>query len=278
MSDLSLNRRVDTRVGTLALADLGEGLPLVLWPSLFSDHRLYAPVVEQLGAGWRTLVVDGPGFGESARPYGDVQPEMYADALVDLLDALQLEAAIFAGCSWGGQIAAHAGARWPERVHGVLMMNTPIEESLGGHGIEVFGARWIGSTKFWGNGVARSMFAKTTLNRYPERVRAFVEAFPAFDREAAATTARTVLTRFRGLAGVLPKIKAPTSILLGAEDNLYPVERMLASARLASNATIEVLPECGHLAPLEAPGAVVRALDALVPARLASPSIVGALS
>lgn len=273
MIALSLNKRVETRVGTLALADRGAGLPVVLWPSLFSDHRLYASVVERLGAGWRALVVDGPGFGESARPHGDVQPEVYADALVDLLDALQIDAAIFAGCSWGGQIAAHAGARAPERVKGVLMMNTPMEESLGGHAIEVLGARWIGSTKFWGNGVARSMFAKTTTELYPERVRAFVEAFATFDREASATTAHTVLRRFHGLAGVLPKITAPTTILLGAEDKLYPPERMLPSARLAAHATIEILPECGHLAPMEAPQAVVSALGALASAARSTPPL-----
>ncbi len=264
---LSINRRVDTRVGTLALADYGEGLPVLFWPSLFSDHQLYAPVVERLGAGWRALVVDGPGFGESARPRGEVQPEVYADAIVELLDAFQIGSALLAGCSWGGQIVAHAGARAPDRVHGVLMMNTPMEESLGGHGFELFGARWIGATKFWGNGVARSMFSKTTMERYPERVRSFVEAFPAFEREAAATTVRTALTRFHGLAGVLPRIMAPTTILLGAEDKLYPPERMLPPTRLVANATVEILPECGHLAPLEAPHAVVRALGALASVR-----------
>ena len=40
-----IQRRIPTRVGTLAVADHGSGTPVVLWPSLFSDHRLFALVV-----------------------------------------------------------------------------------------------------------------------------------------------------------------------------------------------------------------------------------------
>lgn len=256
-------RRVPTRVGALALADEGTGMPVVLWPSLFSDHRLFAPMVPLLGDEWRTIRVDGPGFGQSDAPRGEVQPEVYADVVVDVLDALGLDRAFIAGCSWGGQVAAHLGVKAPDRVSGVLIMNAPLGPSLGGHAFEVWGTRWFGATEFWGNGVARSMFSPASQKAHPERVRAFASAFTSFDKTAAAVTARTVLTLFPGLGDVLPRLTVPTTILMGAEDRLYPVERMLPFAALAPNATLEVVPSCGHLAPLEAPEAVVAALEAL---------------
>lgn len=256
-------RRVPTRVGALALADEGTGMPVVLWPSLFSDHRLFAPMVPLLGDEWRTIRVDGPGFGQSDAPRGEVQPEVYADVVVDVLDALGLDRAFIAGCSWGGQVAAHLGVKAPDRVSGVLIMNAPLGPSLGGHAFEVWGTRWFGATEFWGNGVARSMFSPASQKAHPERVRAFASAFTSFDKTAAAVTARTVLTRFPGLGDVLPRLTVPTTILMGAEDRLYPVERMVPFAALAPNATLEVVPSCGHLAPLEAPEAVVAALEAL---------------
>jgi pimeloyl-ACP methyl ester carboxylesterase len=55
----------------------------------------------------------------------------------------------------------------------------------------------------------------------------------------------------------------PTTILMGGQDALYPVDAAMPLARLAPEATIEVVPSCGHLAPLEAPEAVVAALDSL---------------
>jgi 3-oxoadipate enol-lactonase len=258
--------RVTTRVGTLALADEGTGTPVVLWPSLFSDRRLYGHVQRLLGTGWRTLRIDGPGFGRSAPPRGDVQADVYAGAVLDVLDALGIERAFVAGCSWGGQIAAHVGATAADRVRGVLIMNAPLGPSLGGHVFEVYGTRWFGSTTFWGNGVVRSMVSPATRQAHPDRVRDFVAAFPSFDRRAAATTVRTVLTRFPGLEAVLPKLAVPTVILMGAEDRLYPVERMRRLARLAPAATVESVPSCGHLAPLEAAEAVVAALQRLAAA------------
>ena len=257
-------QRIPTRVGAIALVDEGAGTPVVLWPSLFSDHRLYAPLAPLLGEGWRTIRIDGPGFGLSDAPRSEVQPDAYADVVLDLLDALGLERAFIAGCSWGGQIAAHLGVKAPDRVRGVLMMNAPLGPSLGGHTFEMWGTRWFGATEFWGNGVARSMFSAASRKAHPERVRAFVSAFTSFDKAAAAVTVRTVLTRFAGLGEVLPRLTAPTTILMGAEDRLYPVERMRPFAALAPNATLEVVPSCGHLAPLEAPEAVVAALKGLV--------------
>lgn len=267
----ALNRRVPTRVGTLAVADSGPGAsagtPVVLWPSLFSDHRLYRHVVELLGPRWRTISVDGPGFGQSTPPDGDVQPDRYAGAVVDLLDQLGIDSAVVAGCSWGGQVAAHAGVQYPERTTAVLMMNTPLAPSLGGHRLQVLGTRAVGSTSFWGKGVARSMIAPATKQTQPQRVDAFVSAFASFDRAAAATTVRTVLTRSPGLAAVLPQLRVPTIILMGAQDALYPVDAAMPLARLAPGATVEVVPSCGHLAPLEAPEAVVAVLDSLASER-----------
>jgi 3-oxoadipate enol-lactonase len=256
-------RRVPTRVGAMAFSDAGAGTPVVLWPSLFSDHHLFAHLLPLLGDRWRTIRIDGPGFGQSDAPHGEVQPDIYADVVLEILDALGIERAFIAGCSWGGQIAAHLGVKAPERVRGALLMNAPLGPSLGGHAFEVWGTRWFGTTKLFGDGVARAMFAPASRRVHPERVRAFASAFAGFDRAAAATTARTVLTRFAGLEDVLPRLAVPTTILMGAEDRLYPVERMRPLAARASNARLTVVPSCGHLAPLEAPEAVAAALEGL---------------
>jgi len=258
-------RRVPTSLGAIAVTEDGppSGTPVVLWPSLFSDHRLFAPLVPLLTPDWRVVRIDGPGFGRSDPPRGEVQPEQYAGVVMELLDALGLERAFVAGCSWGGQVALHTAVRAPGRVRGVLAMNTPLAPSLRGNARFVAGTRWIGSTALWGRGVARAMVSPATRDVHPERVREFVAAFGDLDRAAAATTVGTVMTRFPGLGDVLPRLAVPTTILMGAEDRLYPVERMLPIAQRARGARIEVVPACGHLAPLEAPEAAAAALTEL---------------
>jgi pimeloyl-ACP methyl ester carboxylesterase len=50
---------------------------------------------------------------------------------------------------------------------------------------------------------------------------------------------------------------------MGAEDRLYPVDRMMPLARLLAYASMKVMPACGHLAPLGAPEQFVSALREL---------------
>ena len=260
---MPVNRRIPTSVGTLALADEGSGVAVICWPSLFADHHFYALLRDALGDGWRCIRIDGPGFGQSDPPQDGVQPEQYADAVVNVMDSLGIERAIVVGCSWGGQVATHVGVRHPERVIGVVMANVPMSPSIGGHRMQVIGTRLMGSTRFWGRGVARAMLAEPTKAAHPERVEAFVSAFPSYDARAAATTVRTTMTRFPGLSDALLQLKVPTVILMGDQDRLYPVESAMPLARLAPRAGIQVIAQCGHLAPLEAPSAVAEAVRSL---------------
>jgi pimeloyl-ACP methyl ester carboxylesterase len=52
--------------------------------------------------------------------------------------------------------------------------------------------------------------------------------------------------------------------MMGAQDALYPPETAMPLARLAPGAAVEVVPSCGHLAPLETPEVGVGALNSLV--------------
>ncbi|MFM7232220.1 MAG: alpha/beta fold hydrolase [bacterium] len=248
--------RIPTRVGSIAVTDEGEGIPVLLWPSLFSDHRLFRHAVPLLRERWRVLCVDGPGFGQSDPPRGDVPAEVYAQVVVELLDALGIERAFIAGCSWGGQIAVHVGVQAPERVLGVLTMNSPFGPSKGGHLFEVLGTRLLGSTRLWGEGVARTMFSRASREAHPDRVREFASAFTSFDNKSAATTVRTVLTRSDGLGEALPRLKVPATFLLGAEDKLYPVKQLRPFAELAPRGKVGVVASVGHLTPLEDPSAL----------------------
>ena len=56
-----------------------------------------------------------------------------------------------------------------------------------------------------------------------------------------------------------PEITIPTLILHGENDRLLPIAIAERAHRLICNSQFEVIPECGHLAPLEQPEAVNRA-------------------
>jgi pimeloyl-ACP methyl ester carboxylesterase len=58
----------------------------------------------------------------------------------------------------------------------------------------------------------------------------------------------------------LSEIAIPTLILHGDDDQLLPVAIAERAHRLIRNSRLEIIPDCGHLAPLEQPEAVNRAL------------------
>jgi pimeloyl-ACP methyl ester carboxylesterase len=58
----------------------------------------------------------------------------------------------------------------------------------------------------------------------------------------------------------LPKIACPTLVLAGREDAVTPPERQHEMAIAIPDATLVLLPRCGHLSPLERPEAVARQL------------------
>jgi pimeloyl-ACP methyl ester carboxylesterase len=58
---------------------------------------------------------------------------------------------------------------------------------------------------------------------------------------------------------VLPTLQCPTLVLCGHEDAWAPPSRHDAMAKMIPHSTLEVIPDCGHMSPLERPGAVNRA-------------------
>ncbi|MGG5258701.1 alpha/beta fold hydrolase [Phycicoccus avicenniae] len=255
--------RINTRVGQLAVWHRpGAGTPLLLWPSLFTDHTLYEPLVAALDASWSPVLVDGPGFGASDPPLPRVQPDQYAAAAREVLDALELGRAGWLGTSWGGQIGAYLAADHADRIAWALLANTPVEPARGASWVPLL-ARLLGPTRFYGGRVAASMLSSSSRAR-PEVLEQMVGRFVGFARRPMGRTAATTLQHFPGVVDELLRARVPVTVLMGAQDRLYPPESTQAALadRPARVLLVEV-PGCGHLLPLEAPQAVADELERL---------------
>ena len=83
-----------------------DGAPvLVLGPSLGTDLHLFDAQVATLADRFRIVRYDLPGHGESPTPDGPYTTTGIADAVVALLDRLEIDRAHHAGVSIGGAIA-----------------------------------------------------------------------------------------------------------------------------------------------------------------------------
>jgi pimeloyl-ACP methyl ester carboxylesterase len=110
-------RTIATRGARLSIMEAGTGPPALAVHGLGGTKGSFLPTVAALASRFRIIAVDLPGFGDSDKPIGArYDARFFADAVVDLLDALALERAHLIGNSLGGRAVLEAGLRYPSRV------------------------------------------------------------------------------------------------------------------------------------------------------------------
>ena len=124
---------VDTNGIKMAVYEQGpkDGVPVVMchgFPELAYSWRHQLPAVA--GAGFRAIAPDMRGYGNTGGPKGEEAVPLYdiahlTDDLAGMLDALDLDKAIFAGHDWGGMVVWQMALRHADRVAGVIGVNTP---------------------------------------------------------------------------------------------------------------------------------------------------------
>jgi pimeloyl-ACP methyl ester carboxylesterase len=115
---------MQTSFGPVSYTDNGSGPPILLLHAALHDRTDYAPVIEPLARGRRVLAVDWPGHGESPLPATPLRAAQFGDLLIEFADRLDLTNAVIVGNSVGGYAACRLALERPERVAGVVLVNT----------------------------------------------------------------------------------------------------------------------------------------------------------
>ena len=116
------------RMGFYEAGPKSDKPPLVLchgWPEIAFSWRYQIKALSE--AGIRVIAPDQRGYGATDRPE-DVEAydlEHLTGDLAGLLDHLDIDKAIFVGHDWGGFVVWQMAMRHPDRVAGVVGVNTP---------------------------------------------------------------------------------------------------------------------------------------------------------
>ena len=87
--------------------------------------REYASVIPILAQRWRVIAMDTVGFGDSEDGGQPASIEHYAAVALELLTALELDAAHVVGHHTGGVVAVEMAAQAPARVKSLVLSSTP---------------------------------------------------------------------------------------------------------------------------------------------------------
>ena len=252
---------VDTILGALYVDDQGEPdePTALLWPSLFTDHRMWRHQIASLReAGWRTLALDPPGHGRSPGPGRGFTMDECAQTAVQLLDATGVrEPAVDIGTSWGGFVAPRIAMLAPERLSGMALFNTSAER---GTPFELIRATLL--TKLLAIGpldkvtarmIVSGLLAPETRRREPQLGADLAEQFLTWDRRRFIATVRSVLVDRDPVLDALPELKVPALIVSGKQDRTLPSFHSKRMAQKLPNARYIEVSGAAHLVPLEAP-------------------------
>lgn len=116
------------RMGYYEAGPVSDAPPMVLchgWPELAFSWRHQIKALSE--AGIRVIAPDQRGYGATDRPEAveDYDIAHLTGDLVGLLDHLKIDKAIMVGHDWGGFVVWQMPLRHPDRVAGVIGINTP---------------------------------------------------------------------------------------------------------------------------------------------------------
>jgi 3-oxoadipate enol-lactonase len=254
----------DTRhltLGGLATAvDVqGEGPAILFIHGFPLDRTLWRHLIATL-TGWQRVAPDLRGMGLSETPDEGYTMAHYADDLVALLDTLHVDRAVVCGLSMGGYVAFEMLRRYRGRIDALILVNTRAEadDATAMKGRDTM----ISLIEQDGTGaLADEMIPKllgpssiAAMPRVVEHVRNMICSAPARGLVGALTAMR----QREDATALLPTIDFPTLVVAGRDDQLIPMSTARSLAQMIPGAQFTLIPEAGHVAPLEQPIAVSR--------------------
>ncbi|MEZ5428220.1 MAG: alpha/beta hydrolase [Pyrinomonadaceae bacterium] len=247
----------------------GSGTPLVLIHGYTSSTYSWKDVFDPLAEKYRVIAVDLKGFGFSAKPDGDYTRRAQGELVAGLLDHLKIERAWVAGNSMGGETALNLALHHPEKVSGLILIDSS--------GVRLPGRTslvpWYAQTPVLGRlltalaltgdklvreGLQKSFYDDSKID--DERISYYYQPLKTRGGQLAAMRARTQYV-LHPIEDEISKIGVPTLILWGAEDEVIPPEAGRKMNSLIKDSKLTVIEKCGHLPQEEMPGRILREME-----------------
>jgi pimeloyl-ACP methyl ester carboxylesterase len=257
-------RRVDTTVGKICTMEAGGGEPVLLLHGLGATKASFLPTIGALANSYRTIALDLPGFGDSAKPLlAPYDAAFFADAVTAVLDALGLERAHVVGNSMGGRVAIEVGLLAPERVERIVLLAPSLawlrQRPWAGY------LRWVptqlGAIQPAPRPMVEAIVRRVIPGADTEWTSAGIDEFlrsylTARGRAAFYAAARNIyLEEPHGENGFwtrLPSLTPPTLFVWGRQDAVVPIG-FARHVRAALPGAKHLELQCGHVPQLERP-------------------------
>lgn len=241
--------------------------PIVLLHGIGRSLEDWAPQHRRLDA-YRTIALDLPGFGFSARPSGPMSLRALTDAVLETLDVLgELRPLHLVGNSVGGAVGLQLLTLQPHRVASLTLANSAGFGSEASWILRLLATPVLGSllarhpTRIAARMLERTIFADPCLatTRRIDHALAIAQKRPdtgAALHELACElgTPRGFRPRWRkNLLTQASRHRVPTLILWGERDRILPAAQLSNACQLLPHAKAHLFTGTGHMPQIECP-------------------------
>jgi pimeloyl-ACP methyl ester carboxylesterase len=242
----------------------GQGFPVLLLHGFCGSSVYWDAVVPLLAPHARLIVPDLPGHGQSAAPTAPYPIEAFAESLVELLDRLHIERAVWLGHSMGGYITLAAAERHADRIAAFgLIHSTAYPDDEKGKENRLQSIRTVREEGIAAlvDGLIPKLFAPQHLVPMADRVEHAKQIGYGTSAEGAVLALEAMRNR-PDRNDVLRRARCPVLLVAGENDQLIPPARTFsASGDSIVQAQIE---QAGHLSMMEAPERLANVLSSFI--------------
>lgn len=240
----------------LSYDDCGRGPAVVLIHGFPLCRQMWQGQIRALqNGGFRIIAPDLPGFGASVPLLGKGSMSEYADAIMAMLDDLQIDKVAIGGMSMGGYILFDLMERYPQRLQAAMFLVTraSADDATGRERrSELASAVREGNLEIVPNNFEQVLFAPSTLRRQPELVGMVRSWMHAASPEGVIGALLAMRDR-KDYVNLLPGFHLPALVVGAAQDLAIPPVHAELLASMLPAAELHVIPDAGHMANLEQP-------------------------
>ncbi len=239
------------RFGAPLLLIAGLGYGMWMWHKMIPGLAEHVPVI----------AFDNRGAGQTDKPDGPYNVQMLAADTAGLLDALGIERAHVMGHSMGGFIAQELALGYPDLVDKLILSATnfggPHHIPVTDEAMAVLTDRSGDPVELVKRGIAVACapgFAEASPDVVEELIAyRLSNPVPPSQYQAQVAVGLALLEADACFEHRLKDVAAPTLIIFGEHDKVVPSGNAELLAGQLPNSTIEIIPNAGHLFPIEQP-------------------------
>jgi 2-hydroxy-6-oxonona-2,4-dienedioate hydrolase len=224
---------------------------LVLLHGIGASAERWSKVIPFFHEHFRMIVPDIIGFGYSDKPTVEYNIPFFVKFLKDFLNRVGVKSASIAGSSFGGLVAAEFAINDSNMINKLILVSPAGTMKTSTKTLEeyILASLYPTHDNVW-RAFNNMAFDPRTVTE--ETILEFIDRMKLPNAKYAFMSTMLAIRNTTDLASRLSKVKSPTMIIWGQNDEMIPVKYSEDYGNIP-NSNVKVIPRCGHTPFTEKP-------------------------